>query len=325
MMGEPKGYLGRPLPELLADLSKAGPAELPPSLGSEVELYGPALSESVTARCDHLLSTVVQDAYLPANHPEVSVPGVELESFLGGGGQGWVYSGRVAETGKVVAVKVLRSVDPKAAARAAREANLCRRVRHPNVVRVFQAEPAGPFWVVVMELVQGRLLSRETLPPGGLRSCLARLADALAALGRAKVVHRDVKPANVLLRHLDHSPVLIDFGLAIDCEEPHESAAGISGTPLFLPPEALRELRPEPSWDAYSLGITAADLLGAAFADESNMMALCTSKLAGEFDAKVRGWLGGFADPTLAAWVAGLLDAKPHRRLAALAVARGWA
>ena len=97
-----------------------------------------------------ILAATVNDADLPANHPDVDVPGVALETYLGGGGQGWVYAARVLQTGSVVAVKVLRADYVAGMGRAAREALLCARVKHRNVLRVFKACPAGAFWVVVI-------------------------------------------------------------------------------------------------------------------------------------------------------------------------------
>ena len=76
------------------------------------------------------------------------------------------------------------------------------------------SEPAGAFWVVLMELVQGDELARGSLQPGEARACFGQLADALLALARQRLVHRDVKPANILLENSVERVRLTDFGLA---------------------------------------------------------------------------------------------------------------
>src|SRR5262245_36360851 len=213
---QPDHYLHQPLPALLHDLAGADPRDVPLPPPAEVLPHSTgARRAGATARTGDFRTTHPEDTRLGDDHPDVEVPGVVLEAFLGGGGQGWVYAGRVQATNKVVAVKVLaRAAD--ALGWGAREAILCARVRHRNVLRVLRAEPAGSFWVVLMELVQGDELARAALPPADARACFGQLADALLALAANRLVHRDVKPANILLRRPDRSPVLIDFGLAID-------------------------------------------------------------------------------------------------------------
>src|SRR5690606_22868509 len=161
-----------------------------------------AVLDAVTSRPGSLLSTVAE-TFLPADHPDIEVPGVVVENFLGGGGQGWVYAGRVQETGCLVAVKVLRSQYVAASGIAAGEALLCSRLRHRNILRVFRAQPVGAYWVILMELVQGPDLSVLRLEADRFRSCFGQLADALTTMAAASIVHRDIKPANILLRPVD--------------------------------------------------------------------------------------------------------------------------
>src|SRR5205823_6171735 len=271
------------------------------------------------------VSTQPEDTRLPDDHPEVEVPGVVLEQFLGGGGQGWVYAGRVRATGKVVAVKVLGRGGDDPLGWGAREAILCARVRHRNVLRVLRAEPAGAFWVVLMELVQGDELARDRLSPAEARVCFGQLSDALAALARQRLVHRDVKPANVLLRQPDRSPVLIDFGLAIDLAELTDFAADLSGTPFYMAPEAWRDAPPAPAWDAYALGVTAAVALAGQPNVRTDLPSLRQAKLSGAFERKVTDGLNTIGDGELTRWVSRLLDHDPAARRAALEDARAWA
>src|SRR5580765_4229906 len=110
---------------------------------------GRPLAELLSAVARVTAPTVTGNARLPEDHPVIEVPGVMLEQYLGGGGQGCVFSGRVTATGALIAVKLLSH------GRAVREALLASRVRHPNVVRVLRAQRAGNYWVLLMELVLG--------------------------------------------------------------------------------------------------------------------------------------------------------------------------
>jgi serine/threonine-protein kinase len=205
--------------------------------------------------------------------------------------------------------------------RAVREALLAGRVRHPNVLRVLKAQPAGAYWVVLMELVRGEELGQAR--PAAVRDCFTRLADALTAVAAARLVHRDVKPSNVLMRSPDAAPVLVDFGLAVDLGAIDEEDAEVSGTPLFLPPEAWRDDRPNPAWDAYALGVTAATVLGVELPGHEGIAALRPAKLNGQFDATIRAALDAVDDRPLAGWVRDLIAGEPADRLAALRSAAG--
>jgi hypothetical protein len=322
---QPAQFLGQPLPALVQALAHSDADALEVADQGRVMGYDTAtlaFEEPVTVRPGTVLAATLDDADLPANHPDVDVPGVALEMYLGGGGQGWVYAARVQQTGCVVAVKVMRADYVAGKGKAAREALLCARVKHRNVLRVFKACPAGAFWVVIMELIQGDELHTEYLQPGQVPHCFGQLADALRALTEQQVVHCDVKPSNVLLRRAEQSPVLVDFGVAWDLRGDGEQH-GISGTPYYLAPEAFAQMRPTPAWDAYALGVTAATVLGVRH-DLTTMKAVREAKLSGDFD---RGLVEGLRQKPhveLAAWVAELLDRDGERRLRALEAARRW-
>ncbi|MFN4260780.1 MAG: serine/threonine-protein kinase [Gemmataceae bacterium] len=321
----PAQYQGKPLPDLLSRLAGAEAGEVWAAWQGRVELYS-AVDEALEAtlsRPGTLLSTL-SETYLPEDHPEVDVPGVLLETYLGGGGQGWVYAGRVRDTNRVVAVKVLRGEYVQAQGKAAREALLCARVRHRNVLRVFQTQPAGAFWVMIMELVQGPELNAEFVQADQARRTFGQLADALRAVADAGIVHRDIKPANILIRQQDRSPVLVDFGLAVDLRDVEHETVEVSGTPFFMPPEAFESKPPEPSWDAYSLGVTAAALLARPGNGYTNLLKLRTAKLSGEFDQQVRQALGQIETVELRTWIDDLLSDDRQRRLAAVEIARAW-
>jgi serine/threonine-protein kinase len=272
-----------------------------------------------------ILSTI-ENVFLPPGHPHVEIPDVTLETYLAGGPQGWVYVGRVRATGVKVAVKVLRGNYVQTGGQAARQAMILAKFAHRAILRVFQFEPAGAFWVVIMELVQGDDLAHCRLLGHQTRSSFGLLADALVSLAKARVVHRDIKPGNIVLRRQDHTPVLVDFGLAVDLSNPlWKPDEFIAGTPIYMAPEALSGARPEPSWDAYSLGITVITvLLGQNNWPYRNLSDLITAKQSGEFGRAVEESLARVEDAAVREWCLVLIGGDAVRRLSALEVARAW-
>lgn len=322
----PAQYLGHAVVDLVGDLAQLPADALPPLMSSEVEMCStsPTLAEAVTVRPASLLGTTCADADLPTDHPDITLPGVVLERYLGGGGQGWVYVGRVTETGKTLAVKVLRASSERSSRNLAlHEAVICSRLRHPNILRVFQAVEAGSFWVVLMELVQGRELNRDDIQDC-FRSCFGQLASALLELQRQQIVHRDIKPGNVLLRHHNLAPVLVDFGLAQDLNVAKEVEA-VSGTPVFMAPETFSTSLAHPAQDAYSLGVTAAVLLTGMPRGYLWLSDLHLAKLTGSFDEDLRRRIQRVSDVDLRDWILDLIAPEPERRLEAVQRAATWA
>ncbi|MEU6488327.1 bifunctional serine/threonine-protein kinase/ABC transporter substrate-binding protein [Streptomyces sp. NPDC046887] len=181
---------------------------------------------------------------------------------LGAGGMGTVYLAR-APGGAVAAVKIIhtgRASDPDYRARFRREVAAARSVDSPWTAPLLAADPDGPAPWLATAYVPGPSLGEtvEThgpLPERTVRLLGARLAHALGAVHRAGLVHRDVKPGNVLLT-LD-GPRLIDFGIARSSDATALTATGaIIGSPGFLAPEQARSRREEigPPCDVFSLG-----------------------------------------------------------------------
>ena len=168
-----------------------------------------------------------------------------LRGRLGEGGMGVVHLG-IDPSGRAVAVKVLRAHvahDPDARARLAREVSTLRRVRHPLVAEVLDADVDGDLPYVVTRFIPGSGLDAVVRDAGGLDADrLVRvgrgLSSALGAIHAAGVVHRDLKPANVLL--LDGDPVVIDFGIAHVADDVRLTSVGlVMGTPGYLSPEVV--------------------------------------------------------------------------------------
>jgi predicted Ser/Thr protein kinase len=176
------------------------------------------------------------------------VGGYRLERVIGEGGMGVVHLARLEDdpAAPPVALKVLRPHvvgDREGRERLAREVASLERVRSERVAEVLDADPFGPVPFVATRFVDGPNLhqlvrDRGPLPSDELAPLALALAEALLAVHRVGVLHRDVKPTNVLLG--DRGPVLIDFGLARVAEDPRITATGLLlGTPGYLAPEIL--------------------------------------------------------------------------------------
>ena len=200
----------------------------------------------------------------------------ELLEELARGGMGAVYRAWDRGAGRDVAIKLLLAadggrVDELRRRRVLREAETLARLRHPHVVAVHGAGEHQGVPYLVLELVQGESLEQRLVREGRLplrEAALigAKLARALAHVHAQEVLHRDLKPGNVLLRALDREPLLTDFGLALDLS--HEgtrlSQTGtFLGTPQYWPPEQARgELQRIGPWsDVYGLGATLYQLI----------------------------------------------------------------
>ncbi len=176
---------------------------------------------------------------------ERTVGGYRLLRVIGEGGMGVVHLA-LDPSDRAVAVKVVRphvAADPETRARLAREVRSLLRVRHPRVAEVLDADFDAELPYVVMRYVPGEALDAVVRRDGPLTgAALDELAvglfEAVAAVHAVGVVHRDLKPGNVLL--LDGSPVVIDFGIARALDDVALTSTGLMvGTPGYLSPEVL--------------------------------------------------------------------------------------
>lgn len=189
---------------------------------------------------------------------------------LGAGGMGVVYDALHRALGRRVAVKVLHDhVAESGAARERfqREARACARIRHPNVVEIYDAGDVEGRAYYSMALLEGtpldRLAGDERPSTRDLLRGFAAVADALDTMHREGVVHRDVKPGNIMLRPDGHM-VLADFGLAKALCSPDLTISGQTiGTPLYVSPEQFRgeTSTTDGRTDVYSLGATIYDVI----------------------------------------------------------------
>jgi serine/threonine protein kinase len=189
----------------------------------------------------------------------------ELLEEVGRGAMGVVWRARDNSTGKIVAVKMLQEVhadDPEYVERFAREVDLARQVRSPNIVRIsgYGVRDGAPF--VVLEFVAGsslraHLTEHGPIPPARARELLVQIAEALASVHAAGIIHRDVKASNVLVTE-EGVAKLTDFGIAHSGDSKGITRKGsLIGTPAYLAPEGPIDARS----DIYSLGVLYFEML----------------------------------------------------------------
>jgi len=228
---------------------------------------------------------------------------------------GVVHLARDRRTGERVALKILRPQivgDEEGRARLAREVSSLERVRSRWIAEIVDADPWGPVPYVATRYVPGLSLHDEVVEEGPVAGrdllWLARcLAEGIAACHEAGVLHRDVKPSNVIME--GRTPVLIDFGLARVADDPKITHTGwLLGTPGYLPPEILHGEDATPATDVHSWAATVAyAATGRPPFGKGPSMAIMDRARRGQFD------LSDVAEP-LQAVLAAALDPEPSRR-----------
>lgn len=189
----------------------------------------------------------------------------DLLEELGRGGMAVVYRARDRALRREVAVKVLpltHTFDAEFVERFQQEARTAAALEHPNIIPIYRVGTSGSVSYFVMKYLRGRSLSdvlteRRVLPLPELRRLLREVGSALAYAAKQSVVHRDVKPDNIMLDESGRF-VVTDFGIARSGAAPRLTATGMSvGTPRYMSPEQARAKSLDGRSDIYSLGIVA--------------------------------------------------------------------
>ncbi|MDE3133125.1 MAG: serine/threonine protein kinase, partial [Acidobacteriota bacterium] len=245
----------------------------------------------------------------------------ELLDELGRGGMGVVYRARDRVLDRIVAVKVLpldRAQDPTFVARFEREALAAAALNHPNIVAVFDSGTDGETRFIVMEYIAGRNLAqlvREDGPRGVEQTVEigVQVAAALAAAHRAGIVHRDIKPGNVMLDGHGRARVL-DFGIArVLAGVTLTQTAMVLGSTAYLAPELISGQRAGAASDIYSLGCVLYELLAGKPPFTGELPAAILHQHNSSAPRALRR-LNGSVPPALDALILRMLAKDPRRR-----------
>lgn len=232
------------------------------------------LGSTVLRQADH--ASLIGHLAAETSKPEETVAGdwvgrtlgrYRLKAVLGQGAMGYVYEAEDVDLHRIVALKLLpRRVDPAQETVGLKmfiqEARIAAGLQHPNIVTIHEIGYENGMYFFAMELVRGVTLFRLVeqhgpLPASGACYVIAHAATALAEGHRQGVIHRDVKPGNIMIDAAGHVKVT-DFGLACqpEAEGIPELAGKALGTPGWISPEVARGRPATPSSDIYGLGLT---------------------------------------------------------------------
>jgi serine/threonine protein kinase len=246
----------------------------------------------------------------------------QLTDLLARSGMASIFKAVDTETGQAVALKIPHiqyEADIVFSERFRREEEAGQRLDHPNLVKILKPREKSRMYMA-MEFVEGKSLralmdGKRPVPRERALDIAGQLCDALQYLHDHGVVHRDVKPENVLLA-ADGRPKLLDFGIALFAAERRLTWTGLShavGTPDYMAPEQIRGRRGDPRTDVYALGTLLYEMLtcNLPFAS-ANPRALMRAKTRGE--PRPPSWYVPDFDPSLEAIILRAIERDPRDR-----------
>ncbi len=223
----------------------------------------------------------------------------EIERELGRGAMGVVFLGKDPKIARTVAIKTLsyQAFDdghlPELKERFFREAEAAGRLDHPSIVTVYDVGEEADLAYIAMDYAQGRPLSEfgkpgRLLPLPTVLDIIARVADALAYAHSQKVVHRDIKPGNIIYNPNDGAIKITDFGIAKISDDSRTKTGSVMGSPLFMSPEQLKGQKVTGASDIYSLGVTFYKLVSGATPYQGDTLANLTYQILNKRPRSVR-------------------------------------
>jgi serine/threonine-protein kinase len=239
----------------------------------------------------------------------------QIEKELGKGAMGVVYLGKDPKIGRTVAIKTMALASEfegdelqEAKDRFFREAETAGRLTHPAIVTIYDAGEEHDLAYIAMEFLKGKDLVPYTkpgslLPPDRVLSIVERVADALGYAHSMGVVHRDVKPANIMYEPESDTPKVTDFGIARITDSSKTKTGMVLGTPSYMSPEQLAGKKIDGRSDIFSLGVTLYQLLSGHLPFEGESMTQLMFAIANTPHPPIRQY-----NPALPAFIDLLID-----------------
>jgi serine/threonine protein kinase len=216
----------------------------------------------------------------------------ELHQLINQGGMGRVYHGFDRVLHREVAIKILKNVDSsEMILRFEREAQTLSQLNHPNLAAIYDYGIEGTEPFMVIELIEGKSLDHFIAQSGGIDverglNWIEQIGEGLAAAHDRGVIHRDIKPGNILVssRGEKERMIIVDFGLAITDSQNKEnvrltSSTIVLGTQRYMPPEQMEGQVATPATDIYAYGLVCAEILGGP-------LSISAGRLRSSFEAK---------------------------------------
>jgi len=224
----------------------------------------------------------------------------QIDKVIGQGAMGVVYLGSDPKIGRSVAIKTLalssefagHDLD-EAKQRFNREAETAGKLRHPNIVTIYDVGEEQDLAYIAMDYLQGRPLSdnikpESLLPVEIVYNLIKQVAEALSYAHSQKVVHRDIKPANIIYYADEAQVVVTDFGIACVTDNSKTRTGTILGSPYYMSPEQIAGARVDGRADIFSLGVTMYQLLTGCLPFEGDNLVTLTYNIAKQKHIPIR-------------------------------------
>ncbi|TGN41127.1 serine/threonine protein kinase [Marinobacter confluentis] len=223
----------------------------------------------------------------------------EIEREIGRGAMGVVYLGKDPKISRTVAIKTLsyQAFDPAELSdlksRFFREAEAAGRLNHPAIVTVYDVGEEADLAFIAMDYAQGRPLSDfgkpdRLLPLNTVLMIVARVADALGYAHGQNIIHRDIKPGNIIYNPDNGDIKITDFGIAKISDDSRTRTGSVMGSPLYMSPEQLKGQKVTGASDTYSLGVTLYKLVSGHTPYQGETLAALTYQILNKRPRSVR-------------------------------------
>jgi len=195
---------------------------------------------------------------------------------LARGGSAAVFIAYQRTLKRQIAIKILPKslLTPETAERFQMEAEAAAILSHPNIIPIYEVGETGDFLFIAMQLIQGQSLShqikaarkhvlpsRRYIPVETTVSIMAQVLDGLDYAHHQDIIHRDIKPGNILMESRSNRPIILDFGIAKVSRGLDNESSSIQGTPMYMPPEQIRSETADRRADIYASGMMLFEML----------------------------------------------------------------